>query len=282
MAFKSNVVRQFVFVFCFCGIVVCESQPAWLEESRTVFSELALCGGTQLLSVNDEGGGRLIRSRPALRKFMEEATHALCSSEIVPIKFLRYQVGSKDWNGRDTSYEFQRRPGFLFSVSQGKAKGEVCLLLAPGVAKELTVVKTEAPSQKKADLALINKIEAKTKHKVVSAEAITRAGNNVLWAVNFKQEGDKKRAGFFLEPSSAWYDEYVASCSAAQCDSFRVGGGYGIAASDFYVFTSVKWKGHDLFLVGWSAEEGTSIFSLNVDGEKIVNTDLGYLYELPV
>ena len=285
MALTRIVIPSLLFSFSLVLWSFSEPQTPRVKLASSVFSEAAFANGqgTELLSLNNEKGDT-VEKEQALHRFMNEATKALCSSGLVSIKFLRYQATGKEWNGRDTSAEFKKRGGFLFSVTEGKAQPDsLCLLLSQTIDNELTVLNIESKLPKaKADQTLLKKIEAKTGHPVLSAYPIKKTGENMIWAVNFQKQGDKKRSGFYLDPRAAWFDGFVTSCKESECEPLRAGGKDSISDEDFSLVSYVKWQDNEVVFLTWKAEEGENYLVFLVEGEKMIKASQGYRYWAPI
>lgn len=244
-------------------------------------------------TLKDENDHPFPQHRLRIKQYMAQAQHALCEAGIVPVRFIKHQKESPSWNRRDTHYQFDHRPGFLFEIKRPPINAEdVCLLLSPQLHKDLAVTKvTSRHNNRQADKKLLKKIASTVGRPTKAAGHIASWGKNVLWSVEFEREADKKHSGFFLEPQSAWFDGFEVACKESHCDSLRADGGDGMTPEEFNVISVVKWRGHEIMFMSWSASEGQSIVGYAIEGNSIFefkyedestsDSSLAYLYWAP-
>lgn len=248
--------------------------PSWIKDSFYEFSawSFANASGTQLMStLKDENDHPSPHHTFKIKQYMTQAEHALCDSGIVPVRFVKHQKENPSWNRRDTHYQFDKRPGFLFDLKGPPLSAEdVCLLLSPQLYKDFSVTKvTSRHNNRQADKKLLKKIASTVGRPAQAAGHVASWGKNVLWAVEFEREGDKKHSGFFLEPGSAWFDGFEVACKESHCDSLRADGGDAMTPDEWNVIAVVKWRGHEIIFMSWSAPEGQSILGYAIEGNSI-------------
>lgn len=270
-----------------------EQQLAWVRESFVAFSEWAYADqqGKRLISLSGDMNGPLQKVE-ILKKFMGQVTQAVCGSGLVTLENRQYQVAKPAFNHRDNVTQFDNRPGFVFNIQGSPIKDELCLLVSPQIAKQIKIhaLETTVISQTASDK-LLKKIASKVGRPVENAIALRKIETGTLWLVNFKRQGNSKRAGFFLEPTASWFDGFNSACEPKYCLGYRVDGEENLAEYDFRVTTHLNWKGRDYLFMTWPGTEGEAILGFALEGDRMIRLNavdneredtLGYRYMAPL
>jgi hypothetical protein len=210
---------------------------------------------------------------------------------ILKTNFLGLQKQAPDWDGRHIARSFQKSPGALFQIQDGRAParndpllGEGCLLVTEPFLRARELVTIEPDQSFRISKDLIRKIELMKGKTVAWQKSIAKIGaNRQLILVQFDPEGKKCLADLVLvEPGFLSFDDYAANYDdGVKGFVWRVDVD-GIDAASFRVLAAFKGKDGIEIALLWDGFEGQNLYVMKREGAVLRHIYESYRYWTPI
>jgi hypothetical protein len=236
--------------------------------------------GTRLLAVDDSANP-------------QHLANAIFPGGIIQnVKFLRRQQRAVDWNGRQTAHNFDRTPGLLFEIENGKAPsrresgiGESCLLVSKRFLQDRRQLPVKSEPGIPASSEVIRRIEKSKGKSIDWAKSIANIGDGRdLLLVRFVPEGEKAVLAslVLVTADSLSFDDHEAKFDKdAKAFVWRVDTD-GIDPESFHVLAAFEGKQGIEIGILWNAFEGQNFFILRSQESILRPVYTSYRYWTPI
>lgn len=199
------------------------------------------------------------------------------------MKFIKWQEGTADSNGREMSHNFANLAGYLYMVEEGIATpdetyyltdqaefNEDSLILVDGTeVKQTQAVVEESVQQritasKSRDIQHISKLADLTEDRQLYLVQFIRLDQDMLFSIVL---ADKDELTFMDYPAVIQGDEYSV---------WRVDDGGEVLPEMFSILFAAESKNGPILGLNWWGSEGVNTFFLNKEGYTFKEMDIHY------
>jgi len=199
-------------------------------------------------------------------------------SDIWPIYFSRWQDESRGNNGRETAYNFNNLPGFVYGQKEWNLSNNKTYLMTGMDTLIDSMVAISAPGWRGNTPPMaeetVESIKEYKEREVVWAKtlAVTMVGEGLIGVVLFEQqENDMLFSIVYMdEKKSLFWDNHAEydESSTWRADA-------GAEPGDFEVLLLSRFDEGHLLILTWAAAEGETILVLYEDGGSFVQREVG-------